>query len=155
MFNQEALTYINQSVLCWLATVDADGIPNVSPKEAFTAYGNSELLIANIASPSSARNILINPNVCVSFVDIFVQKGYKVKGIASLIKPSDANFSLVEAPLLTITQGKFPIHGIFRIQANSIQPIVAPSYWLFPSLTEDAQVQSAMQTYGVIGESPA
>lgn len=153
MFTQDILTYIDRSVLCWLATVDTEGHPNVSPKEAFIAYGDAELLIANIASPISARNVSINPNVCVSFVDVFVQKGYKVKGTASLIEPSHEEFALVEAPLLTITQGKFPIKSIFKIQASSIQPIIAPSYWLFPAITEEVQVQSAMHSYGLGGKS--
>ena len=149
MFTQDVLTYIDRSVLCWLATVDAEGHPNVSPKEAFMAYGDAELLIANIASPISAHNVSINPNVCVSFVDVFVQKGFKVKGTASLIEPSHEDFSLVETPLLTITQGKFPIQSIFKIQASSIQPIIAPSYWMFPSTTEESQIQAAMKTYGL------
>ena len=149
MFTQDVLTYIDRSVLCWLATVDAEGHPNVSPKEAFMAYGDAQLLIANIASPISARNVSINPKVCVSFVDVFVQKGYKVKGTASLIEPSHEDFALVETPLLTITQGKFPIQSIFKIQASSMQPIIAPSYWMFPSTTEKSQIQSAMKTYGL------
>lgn len=155
MLTPDVLTYIDRSVLCWLATVDAEGHPSVSPKEAFTAYGDSQLLIANIASPTSARNVLGNPKVCVSFVDVFVQKGYKVKGMATLIAPSDEAFSRLEAPLRTITQGKFPIQSIFKVQASSMQPIVAPSYWLCPAITEEMQVQSAMQTYKVRKESSA
>jgi len=143
------LTYLDRSVLCWLATVDADGHPNVSPKEAFTPYGDAELLIANIASPVSARNVLTNPHVCVSFVDVFVQKGFKLKGTATVITPSHEDFPLVESPLLTITQGTFPIQSIFKIHVSDIQPIIAPSYWLFPAITEETQIQSAMQTYGV------
>ena len=130
MFTQDVLTYLDRSVLCWLATVDAEGHPNVSPKEVFTPYGEAQLLIANIASPVSARNISNNPHVCVSFVDVFVQKGYKIKGMATLMEPSHKDFSQVEAPLLTNTQGKFPIQSIFKIQTSSIQPIIAPSYWL-------------------------
>lgn len=151
MFTQDVLNYIDRSVLCWLATVDAEGYPNVSPKEAFLAYGDAELLIANIASPVSARNIVNNPHVCISFVDVFVQKGYKLKGTATVIEPSHEDFSLVEAPLLAITRGTFPIQSIFKIHVSAIQPIIAPSYWLFPATTEEAQIQSAMKSYGITG----
>ena len=53
-------------VLGWLATVNANGEPNVSPKEIWKFDGVDRLLIANIASPTSASNILSNPNVCFS-----------------------------------------------------------------------------------------
>lgn len=49
MLTDDVLHYIDRSVLCWLATVDATGAPNVSPKEVFCAYGASTLLVANIA----------------------------------------------------------------------------------------------------------
>lgn len=149
MLTHDVLTSINRSVLCWLATVDADGQPNVSPKEAFVAHGNHEILIANIASPASARNVASQPKVCVSFVDIFVQKGYKLKGIASLIEPIHNDFSELSKPIEAITQGKFPIQSIFKITVTAVHPIVAPSYWMFPTVTETSQVESALRTYGV------
>lgn len=37
MFSNELLESIDKSVLCWLATASGEGIPNVSPKEMFTA----------------------------------------------------------------------------------------------------------------------
>ena len=85
MLTPDIKKYIDQSVLCWLATVSKDGIPNVSPKEIFTYLDNEHLGIAHIASPNSIRNIKANPNVCVSFVEIFVQKGYKLRGKVEII----------------------------------------------------------------------
>jgi len=56
------------SVLCWLATVDAEGQPNVSPKEVWTIADVQHVVVAHIASPISARNIAQHPQVCLSFV---------------------------------------------------------------------------------------
>jgi predicted pyridoxine 5'-phosphate oxidase superfamily flavin-nucleotide-binding protein len=78
MLSSEVLNYASRSVLCWLATVDENGQPNVSPKEIFAVFDSEHLVIANIASPMSVRNIGVNPRVCVSFIDVFVQKGFKV-----------------------------------------------------------------------------
>jgi len=72
MLPPELQTAAQSSILCWLATVDADGWPHVSPKEIFTVFDTEHLLIANIASPTSVRNIAQNPRVCVSFVHVFV-----------------------------------------------------------------------------------
>jgi len=56
--------------LCWLATVSEEGVPNVSPKELFVFEGEKHLLIANIASPQSVKNIQANCQVCVSGINI-------------------------------------------------------------------------------------
>ncbi|MEO1620336.1 MAG: pyridoxamine 5'-phosphate oxidase family protein, partial [Cyanobacteria bacterium J06632_3] len=137
-------------ILSWLATVDADGNPNVSPKEAFVAYDEKTVLVANIASPQTVRNIQTNASVCLSFVDVFVQKGYKLRGSAEIVLPADARYEALEAPLLEMTKGVFPIRSIIAIRVNTVEPIVAPSYRLFPETTEATQIAAAMRTYGVV-----
>ena len=47
-----------RSVLCWLATVDSDGQPNVSPKEVWAIVDDWHVVVAHIASPMSVRNIM-------------------------------------------------------------------------------------------------
>jgi len=39
-----------RSVLCWLATVDAEGQPNVSPKEVWAIADDQHVVVANIAT---------------------------------------------------------------------------------------------------------
>ncbi|MEO1068586.1 MAG: pyridoxamine 5'-phosphate oxidase family protein [Cyanobacteria bacterium J06638_6] len=139
-----------RSVLCWLATVDNSGQPNVSPKEAFSVYDENHLVIANVASPHSVRNVTLNAKVCVSFVDIFVQKGFKLTGTANNIPKEHREFSQWAAPLQQLTQGRFPIQSVIVVKVLVAEPIVAPSYWLFPTeVTEQSQVEAAMGTYGV------
>ena len=82
-----------RSVLCWLATVDAQGQPNVSPKEVWAIADDRHVAVANIASPMTARNIASQPQVCLSFVDVFVQKGYKLVGTAQVVQADDPDFT--------------------------------------------------------------
>lgn len=139
-----------RSVLCWLATVDAQGQPNVSPKEIFAVFDDTHLVIANIASPTSVRNIEVRPQVCLSFIDVFVQKGHKVTGLARNVRPSAPDFGVWVAPLRAKAGPRFPIHSVLVVQATGVEPIVAPSYRLFPQdTTEASQVAGAMRTYGV------
>jgi predicted pyridoxine 5'-phosphate oxidase superfamily flavin-nucleotide-binding protein len=140
--------------LCWLATADADGAPNVSPKEVFCAFGRDSILIANIASPGSVRNILVNPRVCLSFVDVFVQKGYKLRGLAAIVAPETTRYRDLLAPLAEITQGAFPIRSIVAMQVTDVEPIMAPSYRLISGTTEESQIASALKTYGVLAKPP-
>ena len=147
MLTPEVKKYIDQSILCWLATVSENGQPNVSPKEIFTHFGESHLIIANIASPNSLKNIRSNPKICVSFIDILVQKGFQIKGEATIIEKSNNEYEELSQPLLKMTGGNFPFNSIFKIRIEKIKPILAPSYILYPETTEQEQIESAKKAY--------
>ena len=144
----EIHTAIEKSVLCWLATVSSDGTPNVSPKEMFTTFGD-QIIIANIASPQTIRNIKEQSRVCLSFIDILVQKGYQVKGSAQVVSKGEPGFSEMEKLLLEMTGELFPFRSITCITIESAKPILAPRYLLFPDTKESDQVERARKTYGL------
>ncbi len=141
--------YIDKSVLCWLATVSAEGIPNVSPKEIFNYDGFDNIIVANIASPQTVRNIKHNQNVCISFIDILVQKGYQIKRKAVIVKKMDQEYPAMEKILTDMTGGNFPFGTITKIRAEQIRPIIAPRYQLYPETTETEQIESAKKAYGL------
>ena len=88
-------------------------MPNVSPKEVFCAFEN-DIIVANLASPRTVDNIQNNRNVCISFIDILVQKGFQIKGQAEIINEEHIQFEVMKRQLEKLTQGKFPIqhhHG--------------------------------------------
>lgn len=137
-------------VLCWLATVDEQGQPNVSPKEVFAVFDDQHLVIAQIASPQSVRNIQHNPKVCISMIDIIVQRGWKLQGHAQYVGASDAAFQTYALPLKALAGEKFKIHGVMLVRVEKVQRILAPSYRFYPdSTTEASQIASAMRAYGV------
>lgn len=148
LLSDDVVRIAARSVLCWLATVDGEGQPSVSPKEIFAIFDAEHIVVANIASPGSARNIRGNPRVCVSFVDVLVQKGWKVLGTAREIVPSDEAFALWAAPLLHKAGPRFPVRSVFVVRAHGLQPILAPSYLLHPEgTTEESQVAAAIAAY--------
>jgi hypothetical protein len=140
-----------RSVLCWLATVDAKGQPNVSPKEIWAIADEQHVVVAHIASPVSARNIAQHPQVCLSFVDVFVQKGFKLSGTAREVRAADPEFATWAKPLLAMVGQRFTIHSVLVIQVQSVAAILAPSYRFYPDeTTEASQVASALQRYGMV-----
>lgn len=139
-----------RSVLCWLATVDAEVQPNASPKEVWAIADDQHVVVAHIASPISARNIAQQPQVCLSFVDVFVQKGFKLLGTAREVRAADPEFATWAKPLLAMVGQRFVIHNVLVIRVTSVAPIVAPSYRFYPDeTTEASQVESAMRAYKV------
>lgn len=149
LLTDEVRESARRSVLCWLATSDALGRPNVSPKEVWAIVDARHVVVANIASPTTASNIASQPHVCLSFVDVFVQKGYKLQGTARDVPPHAPDHAVWAAPLLSRVGERFVIRSVFLIAVESVQRIVAPSYWVYPDTTEDGQIAAAHQTYGV------
>ncbi|TLF45401.1 pyridoxamine 5'-phosphate oxidase family protein [Maribacter aurantiacus] len=140
---------MSKSVLCWLATASKDNLPNVSPKEIFAPYQEDSIIVANIASPQSVKNIKQNPKVCISFLDILVQKGFQVKGKAEIIQKTHPEFQAMEGILTKMTEGKFPFSTITKITGEQVKPIIAPRYLLYPETTEQEQIASARKSYGL------
>ncbi|MFC6617509.1 pyridoxamine 5'-phosphate oxidase family protein [Deinococcus radiophilus] len=152
--SDEMVQVLRNSVLAWLATVDADGWPNVSPKEIFAPYTDpagitAAIAIADIASPISVSNLRINPRACLSAVDIFRQVGYKVQGHVRIIAPCDAAFTEVSRGLLELTGGQYLVRHVLLLEVEQVRRIMAPSYHLFPERSEAQRVAQAMQAYGV------
>lgn len=149
MLNEAIRTDIANSVLCWLATLDAEGTPNVSPKEIFAAHGDDRIVIADIASPVSVKNLRANPRACVSFIDIFRQRGFKIVGTARIFGADEADFAVVGADLLEMAGPDFPIRHVISIGIEHVSRIWAPSYRLFPDRTEEDRMRAVYANYGV------
>ena len=147
--NEAVRTDAANSVLCWLATVGEDGVPSVTPKEIFACHGDDRIVIADIASSGSLRNIAVRPAVCVSFVDIFRQRGFKIAGTAEIVARDHPEFSSLAVDLLRMAGSGFPIRNVVSVRVLRISRIWAPSYALFPSRSEEERMRDAYETYGV------
>ena len=76
---------VEEQRLGFVATVCADGTPNLSPKGTTAVWDDEHLIFANIRSPGTIANLRINPHLEVNVVDPFVRKGYRFKGVASVV----------------------------------------------------------------------
>ena len=140
--------YVARSVLCWLATVDETGAPNLSPKEVFGLF-DGRIVIANIASPRSSRNLKSNPHACVSLLDIFEQKGVRVTGLGAVCLADDVEMAGARALLNTLTDGRFPFSEIFVIEVGDVQSYSAPSWHLYPEVDPAERRAGVLRSYGV------
>jgi uncharacterized protein len=152
MLTDEIKIYLERSVLCWLATISEDGTPNVSPKEIFLPEGDKYVLIAHVTSPKSVRNIKANKNVCLSFVEVFEQRGFKLNGVARVVEPHDPDYERRVEPLKTIATERFPVQSFIEIEVTKVAKILAPRYKLFPETTPEAQIERAVKTYNKVLE---
>lgn len=149
MPNEEIRTDLRAAILCWCATVSADGEPNVSPKEIFAPHGEDSLVIADIASPVTVRNIRANPQICVSAIDIFRQKGWKLNGMARVISRQEAKFADLSHDIAAMAGPHFPIRHIIHMRIISHARIIAPSYRFMPELSNEQRMAQVWNAYGV------
>lgn len=147
VLNEQHKRLIEKSVLCWVATVNKDGQPNVSPKEVFELHTNNRLVFAVIASPNTLKNIKQHAKVGVSCLDIWTQKGVQMNGIAEIIDPIDNKFKELEQLLNNKNKGVFKFRNIISIKITEEKTLLAPSYQ-FLETTEEKQIINAEQTYG-------
>ena len=136
-----------QIVLLWLATSNNLGEPNVPPKELFLFKGRNKLIIANIASPKSLMNILENPNVCVTGIDIWKQKEIQCRGKSKTLSPQNKRFKKVEQQFRSLNKGKLRIQQFIEIQITQLKEIEALSYFYYPTIEEKNQINASQKIH--------
>jgi uncharacterized protein len=134
MLTADMKRVVEEQRLGYVATVCPDGTPNVSPKGTTAVWDDEHLVFANIRSPGTLTNLRTNPNVEVNVVDPFLRKGYRFKGIASVVDSGaiyaraiafyEARGSQVEA-----------IREVVLIRVHTAEPLDSPAY--DRGLTED------------------
>ncbi len=65
---------VREQRLGFVATVCADGTPNLSPKGTTAVWGDEHLVFADIRSPGTVANLRRNPAIEVNVVDPILRK---------------------------------------------------------------------------------
>jgi uncharacterized protein len=76
---------VEEQRLGFVATVAPDGTPNLSPKGTTAVWDGDHLVFADIRSPGTVANLQANPAVEINVVDPFARKGYRFKGVATVL----------------------------------------------------------------------
>jgi len=125
---------VGEQRLGFVATVCADGTPNLSPKGTTAVWDDDHLVFANIRSPGTVANLRVNPSVEVNVVDPILRKGYRFKGVASVLE-SGALYDQAIAFYAERGSRVSAIREIVMVRVRSALPIDSPAYDL--GLTED------------------
>jgi predicted pyridoxine 5'-phosphate oxidase superfamily flavin-nucleotide-binding protein len=133
---------VEEQRLGFVATVCPDGTPNLSPKGTTAVWDDDHLIFANIRSPGTLTNLRQNANVEVNVVDPFVRKGYRFKGVASILESGPLYDKLLAFYKERGSQSA--IREIVMIRVQNAQPIDSPAYDL--GFTED-QVRDRWDRY--------
>ena len=84
MLDEDMKRVVTTQRLGYVATVCADGTPNLSPKGTTAVWDDRHLVFADLRSPQTVANIEQGRNaVEMDVVDPIARKGYRFKGTAS------------------------------------------------------------------------
>jgi predicted pyridoxine 5'-phosphate oxidase superfamily flavin-nucleotide-binding protein len=84
---------VAEQKLGFVATVSADGSPNLSPKGTMQVLDDDHIVFADIRSPQTIANIARNPAMEINFVDPFSRTGYRFKGAARVVAKGTTEFA--------------------------------------------------------------
>tara|TARA_B100000029_G_C17438865_1_gene910716 strand:- start:594 stop:1034 length:441 start_codon:yes stop_codon:yes gene_type:complete len=142
-FDDEIRNFVNFQKLGYVATISADGTPNLSPKGTISILDDSRLVFANIRSPQTIQNLEKNPAIELNVINPFTRMGYRFKGIAKTISSGD-DFQKI---LSYFEQNgiKSKISDIVIVNVESFSEITSPSYDL--GQTKDDLVKKWKQYY--------
>ncbi len=96
VLDAEMQRLVDAQRLGYVATVNADGTPNLSPKGTVAVWDNDHLVFADIRSPRTVANLRRAPAVEVNVVDPLSRRGYRFKGMARVID-AGAEFDAIVA----------------------------------------------------------
>lgn len=140
---------IKHAMLSFVATINQDGTPNLSPKASLTAR-NGVLYFADIASPRTVLNLKRNPAIEINVVDIFQRRGYRFTGCATILPPDDDESQAVVKWVRAINGPEYPVDHVIRIEATSITPLLSPAHvFANPPRSQDEIRHTYYQKYGV------
>jgi len=148
ILTEEMAEIVAGAKLSFVATVNADGSPNLSPKASLAVYDDNHLVFANIASPGTVANLRRDPAVEVNVVDVFLRRGFRFKGTAELHDSGPA-FDFVALPLWEKQGKQYPVHEAVVIRVVEASALLSPAYLFNEDIDETALRGAWLGEYGV------
>lgn len=126
LLTQEIKEFVKQAKLGFVATVCPDGTPNLSPKGTTTVWDDDHLVFADIHSPGTVTNLLVNPSIEINIVDVFIRKGYRFKGIGKVLSEGSLFDEVVT--FYKNAGSTYIINHIVLVKVEQINPLLSPVY---------------------------
>lgn len=126
ILTQEIKEFVKQTKLGFVATVCHDGTPNLSPKGTTIVWDDDHLVFADIHSPGTVNNLLVNPSIEINIVDVFTRKGYRFKGIGKVL--SEGKLFEEISSFYKDGGSKYRINHIVLVKVEQVIPLMSPAY---------------------------
>ena len=149
MFDEDMKRIVAETILCYVATTNEDGSPNLSPKSSLRVHDGTHLMFANMASPGTVRNLRRDPRIELNCVDIFGRRGYRFVGRASVHTGDDQVYLALRRIIAAEHGDAIPVFDAVLIEVFEVIPVISPAYTFIDGVTEDALRAAYLGKYGV------
>jgi len=122
----EARRVVEEQRLGFVATVNEDGTPNLSPKGTVAVLDDDHLVFGDIRSPKTIANLRNNPAIEINVVDPISRKGYRFRGRATLVEDGP-RFEEILA-FYRARGSTSPMHTFVVVDLERAQPVISPAY---------------------------
>jgi predicted pyridoxine 5'-phosphate oxidase superfamily flavin-nucleotide-binding protein len=127
MLTADMKRVVAEQKLGFVATVGADGSPNLSPKGTMQVLDDDHIVFADIRSPGTMANIERNPAMEINFVDPFNRKGYRFKGTARTVTKDSPEFAvLITRYPSSLLADRYRAFVVMRV--SKAAPLISPAY---------------------------
>jgi hypothetical protein len=129
VLDEDMRRVVEEQRLGFVATVCADGSPNLSPKGTLAVWDDAHLVFAHLHSPQTVSNIEAGHDcVEINVVDPIVRKGYRFKGVATVHRAG----TTFEAGIAFFARrsglARERVEAIVLVRVDRAVPLVSPAY---------------------------
>lgn len=130
MLTENAKSMIADWPLGFVATADAAGTPNLSPKGTFRVLDDRTIGFADIRSPNTMRNIQARSQVAVNFFDILTRKATTISGTARTVARDTSDYASLVGQFASTWGDAFEamFNSIVVIDVDVCRDIDSPAY---------------------------
>jgi predicted pyridoxine 5'-phosphate oxidase superfamily flavin-nucleotide-binding protein len=120
---------VREQRLGYVASVCADGTPNLSPKGTTAVWDDDHLVFLDIASPGTVANIEAGrPVVEVNVVDPIRRKGYRFKGRAEVHRDGPRFEDGLRWYATKRGTDTSRVRSVVLVRVDQSAPLVSPAY---------------------------
>lgn len=128
MLTDDMKSLIAAYPLGFVASVNKDGTPNLSPKGTFVALNDRQLVFGHIRSPQTMGNIAERPTIEINFLDVLSRKAVRVRGRAYMFARSAPEFTSLFAALAGWKGYTEIMKAVVRVDIEKASLILSPAY---------------------------
>ena len=118
---------IQSAHLCFAATVNADGRPNLSPKGTIRVWDDDTLFFLDIASPGTRANVVERRWMEINVVDQLSRRGYRFAGRA-VLHTQGSVFDEACRRVFGEETVSYPVVAVVFLEVDRAAELVSPGY---------------------------
>jgi predicted pyridoxine 5'-phosphate oxidase superfamily flavin-nucleotide-binding protein len=128
MLTNELKAIIAANPLGFVASVNADGTPNLSPKGTFVILDDAHLGFGHIRSPHTMANIAKRPAVEINFLDVLARKAARIAGVCDIVERGGADFNELYAAFESWGEYAKIMKALVSVRITKASLVLSPAY---------------------------